>query len=311
MAHTMMHQNEWAVILAGGDGTRLKALTRKITGDERPKQFCRILEGTTLLEQTRRRIGLQISPERTFFVVNGLHKPYYEPILADAQASRLIVQPSNRGTTPAILYSLLRIAAVDSEALVAFFPSDHYVSDDHRFMRHVRVAFDAVRAQPEMTTLLGIHPESSEVEYGWIEPSEAILTIGGEKVMGVRRFLEKPDYALADALRARGCLWNSFVMVTSVRALLSMIQGAVGEVYRAFLPLHPLLGTRAESHAVTWLYQHLRDSNFSHEVLAWKSERLAVIKVDGLVWSDLGAPQRVMALDSLSGGRLQEGERVV
>src|SRR5262249_43268859 len=153
----------------------------------RPKQFCRILKGQTLLEQTRRRIALQISPERTVFVLNGLHKPFYEPILADAQTSRLVVQPSNRGTTPAILYSLLRLAAVNSEALVAFFPSDHYVSDDHRFMHYVRVAFDAVRARPEVIALLGIHPQSPEVEYGWIEPSEPILTIGGENIMGVRR----------------------------------------------------------------------------------------------------------------------------
>jgi mannose-1-phosphate guanylyltransferase len=300
----MTHQDEWAVVLAGGDGTRLKPLTRKITGDERPKQFCRLLEGTTLLEQTRRRIALQISPERTFFVVNGLHKPYYEPILVDAQGGRLVVQPSNRGTTPAILYSLHRVAAIDSEALVAFFPSDHYVSDDRRFMRHVRLAFDAVRAHPKTVALLGIHPESSEVEYGWIEPSESIIPIGRENLMGVRRFWENPDHALANVLRARGCLWNSFVMVTFVRALLNMIQGAVGDIYDAFWQLRPLIGTSAESPAVTLLYQHLRESNFFHEVLARKPARLAVIKVAGLKWSDLGEPQRVMVVGQSVGMRL-------
>lgn len=303
----MTHQNEWVVILAGGDGTRLKPLTRKITGDERPKQFCRILEGKNLLEKTRRRTALQISPERTFVVVNGLHNPYYEPILADAPTSHLVVQPSNRGTTPAILYSLFRIGTVDSEALVAFFPSDHYISDDHRFMCHIRVAFDAVRARPEMVTLLGIHPEGPEVEYGWIEPSEPILTIGGENLMGVSRFWEKPDYALAKVLRARGCLWNRFVMVTPVRALLNIIQGAVREIYNAFSQLYPFLGTGAESQAVTWLYQHLRDSYFSHKVLAFRPARLTVIKVEGLMSSDLGEPRPVIALGKPvgeSGGRV-------
>jgi mannose-1-phosphate guanylyltransferase len=61
-------ENDWAVILAGGDGTRLKALTRRISGDDRPKQFCRILGHETLLEQTRRRVLLEVAPQRTIYV---------------------------------------------------------------------------------------------------------------------------------------------------------------------------------------------------------------------------------------------------
>jgi len=78
-------------------------------------------------------------------------------------------------------------------------------------------------------------------------------------------------------------------------------------VYRAFSPLHPLLGTDAESQAATHLYQQLRASNFSHEVLTVRSAQLAVIKVDGLLWSDLGEPQRVIAVASLLEQRLSKG----
>jgi mannose-1-phosphate guanylyltransferase len=126
----IQRRHEWAVILAGGDGTRLKSLTRQIAGDERPKQFCPVLGGATLIEETRARAGLEFADERLLYVVNRAHQRYYRAILGNQDNVRLIAQPRNRGTAPAILYSLLRIAAVDPEALVAFFPSDHYISDN-------------------------------------------------------------------------------------------------------------------------------------------------------------------------------------
>ncbi len=128
------NRHEWAVILAGGDGTRLKSLTRKIAGDERPKQFCSVLGGATLLEETQRRTALELAEARTLYAVNQLHEPYYVPNLGKLRKDNLVVQPSNRGTAPAILYSLLRIATRDPDAVVAFFPSDHYISDNRQFM---------------------------------------------------------------------------------------------------------------------------------------------------------------------------------
>ena len=111
-----------------GDGTRLKSLTRKIAGDERPKQFCSVLGRRTLIEETQERAALELDPERTLYVVNRMHEPYYAPLLAGEPAAKLVIQPRNRGTAPAILYSLLRIAAFDPNAVVAFFPSDHYTT---------------------------------------------------------------------------------------------------------------------------------------------------------------------------------------
>jgi mannose-1-phosphate guanylyltransferase len=90
-------RREWAVILAGGNGTRLKSLTRKIAGDERPKQFCSVLGKQTLLEETRSRVALEIARERTLYVVNRVHEPYYAPILRNEPARGLVVQPGNRG----------------------------------------------------------------------------------------------------------------------------------------------------------------------------------------------------------------------
>src|SRR4051812_21174864 len=105
--------NRWGVILAGGDGNRLRSLTRFISGDDRPKQFCPLVGGRTLLDQTRIRIAPLISAERTVSVVTRSHESFYSKQLSDVQPSQLIIQPENRGTLPAILCALLRIARED------------------------------------------------------------------------------------------------------------------------------------------------------------------------------------------------------
>src|SRR3970040_2406467 len=76
-------RNIWAVILAGGDGTRLRPLTRLIVGDDRPKQFCTVLGRETLLGQTVRRVGTTITPARTLLVLTRTHRRYYSSLLPD------------------------------------------------------------------------------------------------------------------------------------------------------------------------------------------------------------------------------------
>src|ERR1051326_7739708 len=103
-------RDRWAVILAGGDGTRLQSMTRTITGDNRPKQLVPLIGGSTLLNQTRRRVALSIEPGRTLIVVTQKHRRFYEPLAREISPHLLVEQPANKGPAPAILYPLLRIA---------------------------------------------------------------------------------------------------------------------------------------------------------------------------------------------------------
>jgi mannose-1-phosphate guanylyltransferase len=285
-----------ALILAGGDGTRLRPLTAQIAGDARPKQFCAILDGETLLDRTRRRADRLVPGDRQAVVVTRSHARFYEPLVQDLAPGRLIAQPGNRGTAPAIAYSMLRILAVDGDVPVIVMPSDHYVDDDRAFMACVNSALDAVRARPALITLLGIEPAWPEPEYGWIEPGGMPLSLEAEAVLGVRRFIEKPDVATAHALYHRGCLWNSFVMTGWVSAFLRLLAETRPALLDAFAPLRNRVGGRGEEAVAARVYRSLPpNTGFSEASLAAATHRLGVVKVKGVEWSDWGHPRRVLA----------------
>ena len=105
---------------------------------------------------------------------------------------RQVVQPANRGTAAAILYAVLTVRNLAGDVPVAVFPTDHEVSDDRAFMRHVQHAIEAARLFPEHVVVLGIQPSRAEPEYGWIQPAPKPLPVNGTAVHRIHRFWEKP-----------------------------------------------------------------------------------------------------------------------
>jgi mannose-1-phosphate guanylyltransferase len=288
--------NRWGVILAGGDGRRLLSLTWKISGDDRPKQFSSILGGETLVQQTQQRVSRLIKQRQTLLVLTRTHEQFYLDQVSEMPSTSLVIQPQNRGTAPAILYSVIRLREMDPQGIVAFFPSDHHFSDNEAFTRHIDMAFTSANARPDLVFLLGITPECPEVEYGWIEPGPFIRSPLSPAIRSVSRFWEKPSQTLASNLLARGCLWNSFVMVGHVQAFLDLIRHTLPVLFERFESVRTVLFSVQEKNAIEGLYSVLRPTNFSHDVLSAWTDNLAVLCGAGLGWSDLGEPNRVLSV---------------
>lgn len=237
---------------------------------------------------------MSIPIENTFFSLTAKHERYYQPALWDVPESRRVVQPENRGTAPAVLYSLMRITAEDPDAVVAFFPSDHFFTDDEAFMSRVDSAFRAAEIESSSVILLGLEADKPETSYGWIEPSASLFGSEPGGVSRVARFWEKPARRTAQTLMTQGALWNSFVMVGRANAFLDLFRTHLKETFRMFEVSKRILLTSQEKPLLRAIYSWLQDANFSSDILEKATENLMVMRIAGVGWSDLGEPQRVL-----------------
>jgi len=291
------HTRRWGVILAGGDGTRLQKLTRLICGDHRPKQFCPLFGGLSLLEQTRRRAERSIPPGQILCALTNTHREFYNRDLDGFERQR-IVQPANKGTAPPILFSILSIELMDENALVAILPSDHHYADEAHFQAALESAFAVAQQHPESVVLLGAQPDRLEVEYGWIELGPAVANDDSQNanhdLRRVSSFHEKPSLEVARLLMGQRSAWNTFVMVGHVRAFFAMAAQAIPWVLEPLLSAQ--LWTGSETQIDEFTYNQIPTSDFSRQVLSIEIENLLVLRVNNLGWSDLGSPNRVVAV---------------
>ena len=200
------------------------------------------------------------------------------------------MQPSDRGTGAGILLPVHWIARRDPEAIVAIFPSDHFIGDDGAFVTHIRGLAAAASRHPTRMILTGARPDSPECGYGWIEPGANL----GDELRTVRRFWEKPEPETARACMERGCVWNTFVVVAKASAILDASRRVLPRLDAVFQGLGPVFGTADEERTIERAYAAVESANFSETVLESHPSLLAVSTLPELSWSDWGTPERVL-----------------
>src|SRR5262245_65027017 len=170
----------WAVVLAGGEGVRLRPLVRRLFGHERPKQYVPLLGPDSLLRQTLKRVGRVIPPERTVVVTRAEHAPYVANELPDGPAPHVLLQPEERGTGAAVLFAAHRIREWDPGATLAFFPSDHFILEEDAFLVNARKVAAFVARRPERLVLVAASPATAAPEYGMVEPRTTVGRAPGD-----------------------------------------------------------------------------------------------------------------------------------
>ena len=295
----------WGVILAGGDGKRLLPLTRKLTGEDRPKQFCALSGTDTLLKETWQRVSHVVSPSNILLVLTRTHARFYGDHLRGIPTCNDLVQPSNQGTAPAIVYSVTRLQAVAPNGVVGFFPSDHHFKNNATLVGAVNEAFQHVASHGKRIVLLGVAPDAPEDGYGWIEPGVPLHRTNAGPMLEVRRFWKKPSPEIARHLLRAGGLWNSFIMVGRVRAFLDMMRHSVPHLLASLESMWAAVQPGIEEAALGELWSSVPASDFSQEVLAVCPSDLAVFPVEGLGWTDLGEPERVLSALKLQLGSIR------
>jgi mannose-1-phosphate guanylyltransferase len=285
----------WALILAGGDGSRLRALTTKPCGTAVPKQFCSLDGARSLLEDAIVRASNLVAPERICTIVAQQHRQWWSECgeLSRLPHDNLIVQPRNRGTGIGVLYSVLHILARDPDARIVMLPSDHYVRDEPVLRDALAMALERVEEGKERPVLLGMEPDASDTDLGYIVPGGPDPA-GGQRVA---KFVEKPNSEIASGLIEQGGLWNAFIIAATAQTVLNLYLPRYAPTLmemQVILSRRLSLGLPAGGWpALVDMYTRLPSLDFSRDILEDKVSSLCVARVPPCGWSDLGTPRRV------------------
>jgi mannose-1-phosphate guanylyltransferase len=289
---TMDHTHVWAVVLAGGEGTRVRSFLQQHCGGSGLKQFSTIIGQRSMLRCTLDRAVRLVPPERVLVVVSTDHREDVEAELAHWPKQNIIYQPRNRDTAPGILLPLAHITNRDPAATVVVFPSDHFIRDEERFVGAVEKALSELHRNPSRMILLGTPPQrGEETEYGYI--------VGAAKrgrrddAIPVAGFVEKPPLTHAKELIQRGALWNTMVCAVENAVLWDMVQRTSPILYHAFRLIQMSLRSGSLD-ALEHIYQAIPSVNFSSGICEPLSTRLSVLPVPDVGWSDWGTPGSIL-----------------
>ncbi len=291
----MKNEPLWSIILAGGDGQRIRPFIEHWLGCYKPKQYCRFVGTRSLFQHTIDRADQLTPAERRVTVIACSHKTHVQMQLSGRRPGWVTPQPVNCGTAAGIFLPLCHAYESDSSATVVIYPSDHFIYPEPAFIEAVDRAVAASDKLPGRVLLLGAVSDRAEPEYGWILPGQEYPGLSSSRVHRIGHFLEKPQLPLAIAAMEAGGLWNTLILIAKAAVLWNLGWRLMPDVMARFERIRKSVGTTRERAVIEEEYRTMPVRDFSSHVLQRAPKDLAVMELRGIYWSDWGRPERIAA----------------
>ncbi len=272
----------YAVILAGGSGTRFWPLSRR----KRPKQLLNLFGARTLLEETAARIRDLIPPERTYVFTNHRIRDEVRRQLRAVPGRQIVAEPASRNTAPTIGLAAHEILRHDPEGIMVVLPSDHVITKPAIFHRALAAGCNWAR-EPGRSVLIGLKPTCPETGYGYIRLGKLASGPRSLGIFQVLQFTEKPDSATARRyVRAGNYLWNGGMFIWRASTLIANLERLQPDLAAGLCRLAEAGGIRPEA-ALKRLYPRLANISIDYAVMEKAPDVFAVAADIG--WSDVGS----------------------
>lgn len=278
-----MSEHRYAVIMAGGGGTRLWPLSRK----DRPKQLLPLIGQETLFQSTVARLRDLFPPERILVVTVEEQAQEMKMQVPDLPEENYLIEPAPRGTASVVGLAAMALQKRDPQASMAILPSDHFIRNVDLFHYLLNAAFDV--SDDGYLVTLGITPTMPSTAYGYIQQGDAVT--GGYKypVYTVQSFREKPnDETAQQLLRMGGYSWNSGMFIWRADAILGEIDKQMPILGNALREIGKVWGSPNQKEAVNKIWPELKNETVDYGIME-NAEKVAVLPAGGLGWSDVGS----------------------
>lgn len=278
-----MPEHDYAVVMAGGGGTRLWPISRR----DRPKQLLPLLSGETLFQSTISRLSDLFPIERILVVTVASQAAEMQRQVPDIPTENYLVEPAPRGTASAIGLAAAVLKRRDPEAVMAVLPSDHFIRNRDLFHYLLQEALEVARKGYLVT--LGITPTSPSSAYGYIEQGERLAEDFKYPAYRVRKFIEKPDEVSAqEFVRSRRHSWNSGMFVWRAAAILHEIEAQMPALHSALAKIAPAWDTANREQILASMWTGLKTETIDYGVME-RASQVVVLPAGGLGWNDVGS----------------------
>jgi len=277
-----MLDHYYAVIMAGGGGTRLWPLSRK----SRPKQMLSLFDERTLFQTTVERLNGLFPQERILVVTVAEQAKELQAQCPSLPVENFILEPAPRGTASVVGLAAVALAARDPQAVMAILTSDHYIADQEYYRHILRTALDV--AMDGYLVTLGVKPTYPATGYGYIQQGESLGMYGDVEIFHVLRFKEKPDDSQAKAMLAsKDHAWNSGMFVWRVERILEEFERQMPALYASLAEIRSYWDTAQQSEILQKEWSGLKPETIDYGVMEG-ARQVAVIPASNLGWSDVG-----------------------